>query len=383
MVAGRIICKAIDVYLKKYPIVALTGPRQSGKTTVLRHLLPDYRYVSLENPDVRQFAETDPNAFLQLYDRKVILDEVQRVPKLFSYLQTIVDTTGEMGQFVLSGSQNFHLMQSITQSLAGRVALFKLLPFDFSEMRTAGFPLNDFAASMIRGFYPALFDRDIPSKVFYANYISTYVERDVSELLSVRDARQFRKFLGLCASRAGQLLNLNTMAQDCGITQPTAKAWLSVLESSYIVFLLQPYSDNFSKRVIKTPKLYFYDTGLLAHLLKISDAQKIKTLTQKETLFENMIVSEKLKQNYHNYLQQELYFWRDSNQNEVDLLVLEDDRMDVYEIKSTETISSKLFESLHKFTALAGDQVSKEVLVYAGKQSQKRSYAEVRAWIDC
>lgn len=383
MVAGRIICKAIDVYLKKYPIVALTGPRQSGKTTVLRHLLPDYRYVSLENPDVRQFAETDPNAFLQLYDRKVILDEVQRVPKLFSYLQTIVDTTGEMGQFVLSGSQNFHLMQSITQSLAGRVALFKLLPFDFSEMRTAGFPLNDFAASMIRGFYPALFDRDIPSKVFYANYISTYVERDVSELLSVRDARQFRKFLGLCASRAGQLLNLNTMAQDCGITQPTAKVWLSVLESSYIVFLLQPYSDNFSKRVIKTPKLYFYDTGLLAHLLKISDAQKIKTLTQKETLFENMIVSEKLKQNYHNYLQQELYFWRDSNQNEVDLLVLEDDRMDVYEIKSTETISSKLFESLHKFTALAGDQVSKEVLVYAGKQSQKRSYAEVRAWIDC
>lgn len=383
MLAGRIISKAIDVYLKKYPIVALTGPRQSGKTTVLRHLLPDYRYVSLENPDNRQFAETDPNSFLQLYDRKVIFDEVQRVPKLFSYLQTIVDTTGEMGQFVLSGSQNFHLMQSITQSLAGRVALFKLLPFDFAEMKQAGFPLNDYAETMIRGFYPAIYDRDIPAKVYYSNYISTYVERDVSELLNVRDARQFKKFLSLCATRAGQLVNLNVMANDCGISQPTAKAWLSVLESSYIVFLLQPYSDNFSKRVIKTPKLYFYDSGLLAHLLKIADATKIKTQSQKGMLFENMIVSEKLKQNYHNYLQQELFFWRDSNDNEVDLLILEDGQIDIYELKSTETITSKLFEGLKKFADLAGDQIGKEVLVYAGKQSQQRSYAEVRAWLEC
>lgn len=380
MVISRIIKEAIAVYKEKYPVVAVTGPRQSGKTTMLKALFADYAYVSLENPDNREFAESDPNGFLRAYPGKVILDEVQRVPHLFSYIQSWVDESGQMGQFILSGSQNFHLMHNITQSLAGRVALFKLLPLDMSELISADLLKDDYADMMIKGFYPAIYDRDIPSKVFYANYVSTYIDRDVSELLQVKDLKQFRNFLSLCATRAGQLLNLNALANECGISQPTAKAWLSVLESSYILFLLQPYHKNFSKRIIKTPKLYFYDTGLLAYLLRISDSKKLKASEQKGALFENMIVAEKLKQNYHNYLQQELYFWRDSAGREVDLLVANDQMMDVYEIKSTETITTKLFDGLQFFSELAGDLVEKKVLVYAGDASQQRSYAEVRSW---
>jgi uncharacterized protein len=381
--AGRTIREAVIAYLKKYPVVAMTGPRQSGKTTFLRTVLPDYQYISLENPDNRQFAVSDPNGFLTAYGDKVILDEVQQVPHLFSYIQGIVDASGRMGQFILSGSQNFHLMQSITQSLAGRVALFRLLPFDIAEMQQANLPLEDFAKVMVRGFYPALYDRDIPSKVFYANYLSTYVERDVTELLQVRNSRQFRTFLSLCAGRAGQMLNLSALANECGITQPTAKSWLSVLESSYIIFLLQPYYENFNKRLVKTPKLYFYDTGLLAHLLRFTDSDKLKLSDKKGALFENMVIGEKVKQNYHRYLQQELYYWRDSNGNEVDLLILNDEGIDIYEIKATETITTKLFESLHKFEKMAGDRLHKKVLVYAGIAPQQRSYAEVRSWLDC
>lgn len=380
MVISRKIEAAIRVYKEKYPVLAVTGPRQSGKTTMLKTLFKDYAYVSLENPDNRQFAESDPNGFLKAYPGNVILDEAQRVPHLFSYIQGFVDESGRMGQFILSGSQNFHLMENITQSLAGRVAIFRLLPLDIAELVSADLLQHDFADMIIKGFYPAIYDRDIPSKVFYANYVSTYIDRDVSALLQVKDLKQFRNFLSLCATRAGQLLNMNALANECGISQPTAKSWISVLESSYIVFQLQPYYQNFSKRIVKTPKLYFYDTGLLAYLLKVSDSTKLKVSEQKGALFENMMVAEKLKQNYHNYLQQELYFWCDAAGREVDLLVLNDQSMDIYEIKSTETITTKLFDGLHFFAGLAGDLVEKKVLIYAGDIAQQRSYAEVRSW---
>jgi uncharacterized protein len=231
--------------------------------------------VNLENPDLRKFAETDPNGFLNHYDKYVILDEAQRVPELFSYLQDRVDSSGLMGQYILSGSQNFHLMQSITQSLAGRVAIFRLFPFDHDEMKSADLlDANQYLSNLIRGYYPALYDREIPSKVFYSNYIQTYIQRDVTELVNVRDIRSFQNFLSLCATRAGQLLNLNSLANECGITQPTAKSWLSALENSFLIFLLHPYHRNFSKRIVKTPKLYFYDTGLLCYLLKINSVEK-------------------------------------------------------------------------------------------------------------
>ncbi len=383
MISSRTIHKQMLQFKDKYPILALTGPRQSGKTTLLKAMFPDYIYLSLENPDTRQFAESDPNGFFKEYPTKVILDEVQRTPHLFSYIQHIVDESGIMGQFILSGSQNFQLLHNITQSLAGRVILFKLLPFDFNELKNMGALTDDYVQLIIRGTYPALYDRDIPSKIYYANYVQTYLERDVTELLNVRDIRQFRIFLSLCATRAGQLLNLNALANECGITQPTAKAWLSVLESSYVIFLLQPYHNNFSKRVIKSPKLYFYDTGLLAFLLKISDPSKLKLSNTKGALFENLIIAEKAKQNNHQYLLQDHWFWRDSQGKEVDLIIEQTDSFDVFELKATETITTKLFEGLDYFKSLAQNLVTNSTLIYAGTSSQNRTHYSICGWQNC
>jgi len=380
MAVVRSIIEQLKIYKSKYPILALTGPRQSGKTTLLRALFPDYTYLSLENPDLRTFAENDPNGFFDKYSQFCIFDEVQRVPQLFSYLQTIVDEKKIMGQFILSGSQNFHLIKNITQSLAGRVALFKLFPFDFTELHAANLMEDDYVKMLLRGFYPAIYDRDIPSQIFYSNYIQTYVERDITELVSIRDIRTFRTFLTLCASRAGQLLNLNSLAKDCGITQPTAKAWISLLESSYILFLVQPYYKNFDKRVIKSPKLYFYDTGLLCHLLKIKDSKQIKFNSYKGNLFENMIVAEYIKQNYHQNKMEEFWFWRDSGGHEVDLIRQDDDLLNVIEIKSTKTITSDLFKEMNYFEALAKSEIKSKTLIYAGDDNQKRTNASVLSW---
>jgi predicted AAA+ superfamily ATPase len=236
MDANRNIKKEMDIYLKKYPILVLNGPRQSGKTTFLRSQFPSYTYINLENLDHRNYALNDPKGFLEEYDKYVIFDEAQRVPELFSYLQNKVDEDKIMGQYILAGSQNFYLMHNITQSLAGRVGIFKLLPFDIQEMKQANWLNDDFAVNLQKGFYPAIYDREIPPKVFYSNYMQTYIERDLSEIIQVKDLRQFRNFISLCAARVGQLLNLNSLANECGISQPTAKAWISVLETSYIVY---------------------------------------------------------------------------------------------------------------------------------------------------
>ena len=382
MEVKREIINYMNFLKDKYPILALTGPRQSGKTTLLRELFPSYRYISLENPDLRKFAENDPNNFLKEYDSFCIIDEAQRVPHLFSYLQTIVDEKKIMGQYILSGSQNFLLLRNITQSLAGRVALFKLFPFDFNEMKAGNFLSKNYIEAMINGFYPAIYDRNIPSTTFYKNYIETYVERDIAELVNIRDMRTFRTFLSLCASRAGSLLNLSSLANDCNITQPTAKSWLSLLESSYIIYLLHPYHKNFDKRVIKSSKLYFYDTGFLCHLLKIKDEKQIKFNTYKGHLFENMIVMELVKQNYHQNLMKEFWFWRNSDGREIDLLSQEDDFLDVFEIKSTATIAPNLFKELEYFDKLAKDEIGTKTLIYSGLQTQDRTFAKVLSWFD-
>jgi len=382
MSVNRLIVHQMNIYKTKYPILALTGPRQSGKTTLLRELFPNYTYISLENPDIRRFFELDPNGFFEKYDKYCIFDEAQRVPELFSYLQTIVDEKRIMGQYVLSGSQNFHLIKSITQSLAGRVALFKLFPFDFNELKSANLLSENYIEMMLKGFYPAIYDRDIPSNVFYNNYIQTYVERDITELVNIRDMRTFRTFLSLCASRAGHLLNLSSLANDCNITQPTAKAWLSLLESSYIIYLLHPYHKNFDKRVVKSPKLYFYDTGLLCHLLKIKDENQVKFNSFKGHLFENMIVMEFVKQNYHKNLMKDFWFWRDSLGHEIDLISQEDDMLNVFEIKSTTTILPDLFREINYFEKLAKDDIGSKSLIYAGLENQKRSIASVISWND-
>ena len=382
MFVKRQITHIIKKQQSKFPILALTGPRQSGKTTLLKEFFKDYRYISLENPDIRAFATDDPNGFLKEYSENVILDEVQRVPSLFSYIQTKVDESKKMGQYILSGSQNFHLLNSITQTLAGRVALFKLLPLDFEELKAAELLEDDYAQALFKGFYPAIFDRDIDPKVFYTNYIQTYVEKDVTELLNVKDLKAFRTFLGLCAGRAGQLLNISALANDCNISQPTAKAWLSILESSYLIFLLQPYHQNFNKRLVKSPKLYFYDTGLLSYLLGIRSADEMILNRLKGSLFENLILAELQKKNYHQYTHLDYYFWQDSNGNEIDILLKNYNGFDVFEIKATETISTELFKQMDRFAELAAPEEVKKTLIYGGRQNQNRSKYQVQSWKD-
>lgn len=380
MSTKRVLKIEMDIYKNKYPILALTGPRQSGKTTFLKSQFSDYEYVNLENPDIRNYAIEDPNGFLKQYNRYVIFDEVQRVPHLFSYLQTKVDEDKLMGQYILSGSQNFHLMQNITQSLAGRVALFKLLPFDITEMEEANWLNEDYAVNLQKGFYPAIYDRKIPSNVFYSNYIQTYVERDLSELIQVKDLKQFRNFLSLCAARAGQLVNLNALANECGISQPTAKSWVSVLESSYIVYQLQPYFSNFNKRITKSSKLYFYDTGLLCFLLKITDADSVKLSSQKGNLFENYVISEFIKKNYHNNLLRDVWFWRDAVGHEVDFIWQKTEKLNLVEIKATETIMQDMFKGLTYFEKLKPELIESKTLVHTGLFDQKRTIGSVKSW---
>jgi uncharacterized protein len=381
MLVYREITDAIRTLSQKYPVLAVTGPRQSGKTTLLKSIFPDYEYVSLENPDTRMFAETDTNGFLQKYGKYVIIDEAQRVPVLFSYLQTLVDDSGLMGQFILSGSQNFHLMRNITQSLAGRVAIFKLFPFDFREMLSAGLLNGNYLENIVRGFYPAIYNRDIPSEIFYSNYVQTYIQRDVSELIAIKDIRLFQNFLALCATRAGQLINLNALANECGISQPTARAWMSALENSYVVFQLYPYHQNFSKRIVKTPKLYFYDTGLLCFLLKISSADQLLTHPVKGSLFENMMIAEYIKRMYNKNKIRDVWFWRDAEGHEVDMIIQEGSKLNLIEFKATQTIMPDLFKGLAYFEKLSDREITK-TLVYGGDDNQERSQGRIVSWKD-
>ncbi|WP_439696390.1 ATP-binding protein [Mucilaginibacter sp. AW1-7] len=376
----RQIAPIIEAQKSKFPVLAITGPRQSGKTTLLKEIFSDYSYVSLENPNTRSFAMDDPIGFLNRYDHKVILDEVQRVPALFSYIQGRVDESKMMGQYILSGSQNFHLLNNITQTLAGRVALFKLLPFDFTELKQAALLASSYAPASIKGFYPAIFDRDIDPVVFYANYIQTYLEKDVTELMNIKDLKQFRIFLGLCAGRAGQLLNFSALANECNISHNTAKAWLSILESSYIVFLLQPYHQNFNKRLVKSPKLYFYDTGLLNHLLGIRTAEELDENRLKGNIFENMILAEYQKQNHHLYLHKDYYFWQDSNAHEVDLLMKKAQGFSIFEIKATQTVSNALFKEMDRFEEIAAPEKVNKTLIYGGAENEKRTRYDVVSW---
>jgi predicted AAA+ superfamily ATPase len=366
--------------LGQYPIVALTGPRQSGKTTLLQEFFTEYRYISLENPDTRNFAEEDPRGFLQEYHSKVIFDEVQRVPALFSYLQYEVDQSRQMGQFILSGSQNFHLLEQITQSLAGRVAITKLLPFDFAELRSASLLPGDYRDLLFKGAYPPVYDRALDPSFFYENYLQTYIYRDVTALRNIQDLGRFRNFLRLCAGRAGQLLNISSLAKETGISQPTAKSWLTILESSYLIFLLPPYFKNFSKRIVKSPKLYFYDVGLLTYLLGLRSMEDIKHSSALGSLFENMVIAELYKQNAHHLLLKEFWFWRDTNQREIDLLSFQQNKYELFEIKSTQTLTSRLFKNLNFFRTLLGDDFGTSTLVYGGTDNYHRSGHQILSW---
>ncbi len=365
---------------KSFPVLAVTGPRQSGKTTLVKAVFPGKPYVSLEEIDVRDFATDDPKGFLQQFPDGAILDEVQRCPDLFSYLQPIVDSDKRPGLFILTGSQQFGFLSGITQSLAGRVALLTLLPFSLTELQDSNIAPQSLDALLFQGLYPPIYDRKPDPSQWYDSYIRTYIERDVRQLINVRDLSTFQRFVRICAAHTGQLLNLSALANGCGITYMTAKAWLSVLEASYLVIMLSPHFANFKKRLVKSPKLYFLDTGLAIRLLGIQTAEQLKMHPQRGALFETWVVSEVLKARFSKALSSNLYFWRDHVGNEVDLLIDQGSRLIPVEVKAGQTISSDFLRGLNHWQQLAGDSAGSPWLVYGGKQSQTRQSVEILSW---
>jgi len=362
----------------KYPVVTLTGPRQSGKSTLVQHAFPEKPYISCEDPDIQLFADQDPRGFLQTYPNAVI-DEAQKVPNIFSYIQTMVDKTDEPGQFVLTGSSDFLLFEKITQSLAGRTAVLRLLPFSLNEIHALkGF--EHYEEYLFNGFYPRLYKMNIQPLDFYPGYVQTYIERDVRTIKNISNLGQFQLFLKMCAGRTGQLLNLSSLGNECGISHTTAKSWISVLEASYIVFLLPPYYENFSKRLVKMPKLYFHDPGLAAYLLGIHSLSQLQTHYCKGALFESMIICEMIKQRFNRGQPSNCYFWRDKTGHEIDCLIDTGKFLSPMEIKSGQTITSNFFKGLDYFSKTAGCRASKPYLIYGGLKNQHRTNAEVLSW---
>lgn len=349
-----------------FPVIAITGPRQSGKTTLARNAFPDKPYLTLEDPDTRLFAESDPRGLLSSYPDGLIIDEAQRAPLLFSYLQGFVDNNMVPGKYVVTGSQQFGLLSGITQSLAGRVGMVQLLPFAMDELKSAGKLSDDADRLMLYGMYPPFYDRDLAPADWFPAYVNTYIERDVRQLINVRDLSAFQRFIKMCAARTGQLLNLSSLASDCGVTHNTAAAWISVLEASYIIFLLRPHFSNFNKRLVKTPKLYFIDTGLAAWLLGVREQEQLAFHAQRGALFENLVVTEFLKWRFNRGQQADLHFWRDSKGLEVDLLLDDGITLKPVEIKSGQTIAADALISLKKWCELSGVPDRPAWLVYGG-----------------
>jgi uncharacterized protein len=381
---------------RQYPVITLTGPRQSGKTTLARVAFPRHRYVSLEDPDDGRFAREDPRGFLQQFDGPVILDEVQRAPDLFSYIQTMVDEKEKPGHFILSGSQNFLLLQKVSQSLAGRCAILHLLPFSMSELggrkpfpvtelgravpRARKGPAADLMDVMFRGFYPRIHDKGLEPRQWLRGYYQTYVQRDVRDILNVGDLEAFGHFIRLCAGRNGQLLNLSSLGADCGITHTTARRWVSILEASFLIHILRPHHRNFSKRLIKSPKLYFLDTGLLCYLLGIRSPGELHNHASRGAIFESLIVSDLFKNRLHQGEESDLYFWRDSTGHEIDLLLDLGSRLTPIEIKSGMTVASDFFQGLEYWRTLSGEPDAPGALIYAGDRAYRRQGFVVHPW---
>lgn len=366
---------------KNYPVVALTGPRQSGKTTLVKMLFgKEYKYVNLENLETRAFAKNDPKAFLAQSKGGLIIDEAQHVPELFSYIQVVVDERNQSGQFILTGSQNFLLLERISQSLAGRVSIFHLFPLSLKEVKGSKYAPEDLETLLYSGLYPRIYDRNLQPKEWYSNYVQTYVERDVRSMKNIKDLGTFQVFLKMCAARTGQLLDFTSLGNDCGVTHNTAKEWINILEASFIVFLLRPHFQNFNKRLVKSPKLYFYDTGLLCHLLNIEDPEQIKTHYLRGGIFESFVLSEILKNKTNQKEDPNLYFWRDKQGIEIDCLIEKGQNLIPIEIKSAQTINQSFFKNLIYWTQLTKCSPENTFLVYAGDETQMRSSGKIISW---
>ena len=381
MMIERHLTQELLTQLQEYPIVTVLGPRQAGKTTLVRYVLPEYDYVSLEDPDNRVLATEDPRAFLRRYPSKTIFDEIQRVPNLLSYLQSIVDEERLNGRFVLTGSHQLALREAVSQSLAGRTGILHLLPLSITEMSAANIVFSGFEDYLIHGFLPRVYDQKQRPNRAYANYYQTYVERDVRQLIQLKDVSLFEKFIKLLAGRVGQLMDYQSIANAVGVSANTIKHWLSILEASYVVFKLPPYFENFGKRVVKSPKYYFTDIGLLSYLLGIETPAQALRDPLVGNLFENLVIVEALKARYNQGYTGEIYFFRDSNGNELDLLCKDRGGLLGVEIKSASTWHAKFAKQLVTF-AKSNHQLNRSLVVYNGEAITLSNGVEVLNFAD-
>ena len=353
----------------QYPVVTVVGPRQSGKTTLVQHAFPHKPYVNLEALDIQELANTDPRGFLDQYPEGAILDEIQRAPALLSYIQPLVDKKQTKGMFILTGSHQLELQEAITQSLAGRTALLELLPMSLAELQNAHISLSTDEA-LIKGGYPRVFKDALDPTKAYRNYFQTYVERDLRQLVQVKDLNLFQKFVRLCAGRIGQLLNLESLGNDVGISSHTVKEWLSLLEASFIILRLQPYHENFGKRIVKSSKLYFTDVGLACYLLGIENTSQLSRDPLRGNLFENLVVLELIKARLNQGLDPHLYFFRDAHGHEVDLIYQSGHQLIPIEIKASQTFNQQFLKNLNYFQEMIPDRCPGGFLIYAGEQEQ-------------
>lgn len=376
MMIERDIRKEFKSLAASYPVVTITGPRQAGKTTLARMEFPHYRYCNLENPEIRRLAADDPNAFFDEFRCPLILDEIQRAPELLSYIQTMVDEKDEKGMFILTGSHQLELNQAITQSLAGRTALLHLLPFSFAELRRAGVEM-DRDEYIYKGFLPRIYKDNLEPTRAYRNYFQTYIERDLRQMINLKNLEQFEVFLKLLAGRTGQLVNLNALSNDVGVSSTTLRGWLSILESSFILFRLHPYFENFGKRITKSPKIFFTEIGLVTYLLGIENVNQVSRDPLIGSLFENMVVIEAVKTRLNKGLDPNLFFYRDSNGNEVDLIYKRSRELIPVEIKSARTLNDKFFKGIKYFRKISS-KAAEGYLLYAGELTPDTASVKVR-----
>ncbi|EKE25850.1 MAG: hypothetical protein ACD_5C00017G0001 [uncultured bacterium] len=380
MYIKRQVEKTVVELLKKYPAVALVGPRQSGKSTMAKNILKNYPYYSLEDLDEREFAISDPRGYLERFKNGGIIDEIQKVPELISYLQSFLDNKKNKKPIILTGSAQLTLLSNITQTLSGRVAIVELLPLSYLEIKKMAVAPKSLEQLFYTGLYPKLYKEKINPTDWYYDYTKTYLERDVRDILKVHNLGTFQKFLKMCAARAGQILNFSSLANDCGIAHSTAEAWLNILQATYIVNRVQPHYQNFSKRLIKAPKLYFYDTGLLCFLLGIVSADEIKVHSLRGAIMENWVAMEIIKSQSNKHRPINIFFWRDNKGIEIDFIIEQGEKLFPIEVKSGKTINSDYFKNIAYWLKLAKNKAKKGSIIYAGTENQIRTEFEIYGW---
>lgn len=379
MYITRTIEKEVKILAREFPIVTLMGPRQSGKTTLVKHLFKNYKYVSLEDTYIRQMAKNDPEGFFKKYSKKVIIDEMQKVPELFSYLQTHSDKLNKNGQFIITGSQNYLLLEKITQSLAGRVGLATLLPFSYAEIKTFD-NLNNTDTLLFEGFYPRKKIQKIRTPQFYGSYIKTYVERDVRDLTNIKNFDNFVRFMTALAGRTGQILKMTELANECEISRETVKRWLNILEASFIIYNLRAYHKNYKKQMIKAPKIFFYDTGLVCHLLGIVTVEQLQNFYLKGNIFETLVVGEFIKNNFNAGSFAKFFYWRNKKGKEVDLIVENNLNIIAVEIKSSKNIRNDFFKNLLYYQKQIKNKEILKMLIYDGQENYKMQKIQILNW---